>query len=357
MLSNKTIGVSLHLEVYIDENYTKTKSITLSTNGTLRGYPYKMSDFGDREVSDVQEHFKKDTPQSAELIQISINNDNHRLMQKKWTINKNITDDKAEGTIKDYEEGTATEIAELSNITCYGISKVDILEITPKEEEYFTGDFYATTGFFKNKYTNFTTGMITDVFSLPWKRIYTDSNGNSVDLPVPMQLLTIIGRTGSNTHHYLYKELRQGDFCTICTGDTTNILEYLDADDQGNRNHEFYHFTATYGNKVWTNSNYYAFTEKDCGDTTTELSGEEVLPGLQNFTNISNINLNLIRKNINITSDGSSLSLGDNWGAQNVGSFPEVFGNSITVTSNYINTPNYSIKVSSYGNNCYSYQN
>lgn len=47
------------------------------------------------------------------------------------------------------------------------------------------------------------------------------------------------------------------------------------------------------------------------------------------------------------------MSLGDSWDAQTIDSFPTTVGTSINVASNYENTPNYAIKVSSYGTNCY----
>lgn len=166
MLSNKTIGAALQLVIYTDENKSKTRSVTLSTTGTLRGYPYELSDSNERTKTEVQGKFTSERKQSVSLVEISIS-DSHHLQQKNWAVNKEIKDADATGTIEDYTEGTETEIAELSNITCYGISDVKLIEITPKEEDYFTGDFYASSGFFKNKYTNFTTGMVTDVFSLP----------------------------------------------------------------------------------------------------------------------------------------------------------------------------------------------
>ena len=47
------------------------------------------------------------------------------------------------------------------------------------------------------------------------------------------------------------------------------------------------------------------------------------------------------------------MSLGNDWGKQTVKSFPTVYGTSIKTASDCENAPNYNIKVSSYGTNCY----
>ena len=66
------------------------------------------------------------------------------------------------------EDGsTYSAISSVATIRISEIKSISVLSFTPKQEEYFTGDFFASTGFFKDQYGNFTLGMTTDVFSLP----------------------------------------------------------------------------------------------------------------------------------------------------------------------------------------------
>lgn len=217
-----------------------------------------------------------------------------------------------------------TEITELSGITCYKIKKVEILAITPKEEEYFTGDFYASSGFFKNKYGAFSLGMCTDVFSLPWMRL--DSKKNS--RPVPVQILeqTYKYMGAEVTKYYAYKELRKGDYCTITT---KNTLDYCDCTHTKSSLTKLYY---TYGGETdsdksttyseQTKSCMYMITDatiSDGADMTVNatanpdpMEGNKIIPGLENFTTLENVNAAVIRKYLEVSAkEGESLSLGD----------------------------------------------
>lgn len=309
MLSNKTIGVSLRLVLCTDESDdTKTKSVTFSTASTLRGYPYKA----DGSCSNIQKQFNSDNKQSVKLITISISNEHH-LQQTKYVISSNNATGESSN---DYNEGSATEITELSGITCYKIKKVEILAITPKEEEYFTGDFYASSGFFKNKYGAFSLGMCTDVFSLPWMRL--DSKKNS--RPVPVQILkrTYKNNNAEVTKYYAYKELRKGDYCTITAENTLDYCNCMHTKSLLTK--LYYTYGGTYSEQ--TKSCMYMITDakiSESADMTVNatanpdpMEGNKIIPGLENFTTLETVNVAVIRKYLRVSAkEGESLSLGD----------------------------------------------
>jgi hypothetical protein len=192
-LQDKTISAIVSLTIYANEEKTTQKTITCSVTATLPGIPYDS----DGSVSDGQKPYLS-KHQSVSKIVI-INDESHTLQLKSGD--------------------TAEEIAALKQIECFGIITAEILSYAPKKEEYYTGDFYASTGYFKDKYGCFTEGALVDVFSLPWKR-HGDRGGCYYTYDVPTQFLKYEDADEGGLEGYIaYKELKRGDFCTICTGD------------------------------------------------------------------------------------------------------------------------------------------
>lgn len=192
-LQDKTISAIVSLTIYADKEKTTQKTITCSVTATLPGIPYNSDG--------------------------SIHDDQKTYLNDKQSVSKTIAIDDATHKLQLRSGETAEKILALDQIDCFGIIEAKILSYAPKKEEYYTGDFYASTGYFKDKYGCFTEGAVVDVFSLPWKRrgqhfmeYYT--------YDVPTQFLKYEDADDDRLVGYIaYKELKRGDFCTICTGD------------------------------------------------------------------------------------------------------------------------------------------
>ena len=192
-LQDKTISAIVSLTIYADKKKTTQKTITCSVTATLPGIPYNSDG--------------------------SIHDDQKTYLNDKQSVSKTIAIDDATHKLQLRSGETAEKILALDQIDCFGIIEAKILSYAPKKEEYYTGDFYASTGYFKDKYGCFTEGAVVDVFSLPWKRrgqhfmeYYT--------YDVPTQFLKYEDADDDELVGYIaYKELKRGDFCTICTGD------------------------------------------------------------------------------------------------------------------------------------------
>lgn len=158
MLQNKKISAAVEVEYYIDEEKEVTKTVAFSVIGTLAGYPYET--YG--KITDAQKNFNSiKKAQAINLVQILA--DKNQICTK----TKKVKSEALSGTDADYEDGEIAPVRGLENIKCYGIEKCTVTSFTPRREEYYTGDFVASTGFFKDRNGCFTEGAAVDVFSLP----------------------------------------------------------------------------------------------------------------------------------------------------------------------------------------------
>ena len=277
VLLDKTIGVSLELDVTLEDN--TSRKLTLSVSGTLKGHPYKS--YG--ELTTIQEKYKKSesnqSKQSIDLVTLFIV-DNH--LNKTVKTPKDSTETSS-SEADFYADGTPTIIPELQNLSIIAINSCTVTSITPSEQEYFTGDFFNTTGYFKDRNGFFVEGTLVDIFSLPWKY---EKHESIVKTSIEYRDIKTVeykkSTSDSSSYTFAYKELQVGDFCELYTDVTIPSANTTSTD-------------SRYSTDYVTSESF------NTGDSTKTALTEKaitVLPALKHFTTINNISVNVVPKGL-----------------------------------------------------------
>lgn len=156
VLADKQISAAVKLKIKTQSQ--DTRNVTISVTGKLKGYPFSS------DGSSPEAHSKFSTSkQAVTLTKIALNNGKILV----WS--KSPKSDSNTGSVdSDYSDWVAVDIGGLDALDdCASIESGEILSWTPEREEFFTGDFIATTGFFKDKHGCFSESMLCDLFSMP----------------------------------------------------------------------------------------------------------------------------------------------------------------------------------------------
>lgn len=348
VLQNKQIGAQIKLTYYIDENKKHISTVSFTANAIIVGYPYSSNNDGPSITTAQQDYlwdndmgaFKK--LQSDNVVKIILKNNRICLVRRQ------IKSNEEDG--KPYIYGdwpSPSPISALSNIECYGIRDVEVISWTPQKEEYFTGDFIASTGFFKDRNCYFTEGCLVDVFALPWKRNgYQETGGSLIGnlheaINIPIQILEVT--SDGNTYYYAYKELREGDYCEVNSGDIIPY-SYRWAMPKGSSMLSCQKLTPSF---VLTTPSENLETDPETEYTYDELIkyGSETIPALKHFTSLEAVNNSLIRKYL--VSNATSL---DTWEDNDL--TPTSQSEKISwVNRSWDHVPFYSISTYYYGSN------